>query len=143
MENIKNQIINSYLSQQLMVQETPREMDVPSVQELEDFKNYVKIWMEVDNNIKKMQAVVKERNQVKKEISSKILAFMARFNIEDLNTKEGTLRCKVTTVKEPFTESKMKKKLQATYEPGMQVDELSKNLFDRKTISKQTLKRLK
>ena len=120
-----------------------KDMDVPTAEELEDFKSCVKLWMEIDNNIKKMQVMIKERNAVKREISSKILAFMARFNIEDLNTKEGKLRYKITTVKETLSQSKIKQKIEETYEPGINVNELTTRVFERNTTTKPTLKRFK
>ena len=138
--NIKNQIINNYLSQQLMVQEKP--IDVPSVDDLEDFKNCVRIWMEVDANIKKMQVLIKERNVLKKEVTKKILAFMSRFNIEDLNTKEGKLRYKVTQVKAPLSQKDIKDKIEKTYKHGISVNELTEKVFERQVIPKHSLKRI-
>ena len=136
--NIKNQIINNYLSQQLMVQEKP--IDVPSVEDLEDFKNCVKVWMELDANVKKMQILIKERNLVKKEVTKKILAFMSRFNIEDLNTKEGKLRYKVTQVKAPLSQKQIKSKIVEL--PGLTGNELAEKVFERQVIPKHSLKRV-
>ena len=123
-----------------MVQEKP--IDVPSVEDLEDFKNCVKIWMELDANVKKMQTLIKERNQIKKDVTKKILAFMSRFNIEDLNTKEGKLRYKVTQVKAPLSQKEIKDKLEKTYKQGISVDELTEKVFERQVIPKHSLKRI-
>lgn len=139
--NIKNQIINNYLSQQLMVQEKP--IDVPSADELEDFKNCVRIWMEVDSNVKKLQTMIKERNVLKKEVTVKILSFMSRYNIEDLNTKEGKLRYKVTRVKAPLSQKDIKEKIQETMrEPGITATDLTTKVFERQLVPKHTLKRV-
>ena len=143
--DIKNQIINSYLSQQLMAPVT-REItptDVPTAAELEEFKNCVHMWMEVDNNIKKLQALAKERGTIKKELGSKILAFMARFNIEDLNTKEGKLRYKVTQVKAPLSQTVIKNKIQTNFRQCTDVEDLTKKVFERETVAKHCLRRFK
>jgi len=145
MDNIKNQIINSYLSQQMMAEECReiQPIDVPSPNELEEFKNCVKIWITVDNNIKKLQATVKEQNGMKKEVSKKILSFMSRFNIEDLNTKEGKLRYKVTQVKTPLSQTQIKSKIETSYQVGMPVNELTSKVFERETKDKHSLRRFK
>lgn len=143
--DIKNQIIHSYLSQQLMapVSREIQATDVPTATELEEFKNFVHMWMEIDSNIKKLQALAKERSAMKKEIGSKILAFMSRFNIEDLNTKEGKLRYKVTRVKAPLSQTEIKNKIQTNYKQGMDVEDLTKKVFERETVSKHCLRRFK
>jgi len=145
MDNIKNQIINSYLSQQMMAEECReiQPIDVPSPNELEEFKNCVKIWITVDNNIKKLQATVKEQNGMKKEVSKKILSFMSRFNIEDLNTKEGKLRYKVTQVKAPLSQAGIKEKIVQNYQQGMAVEDLTSKVFERPNVAKHSLRRFK
>ena len=145
MDNIKNQIINSYLSQQMMTEECReiQPIDVPSPNELEEFKNCVKIWITVDNNIKKLQATVKEQNGMKKEVSKKILSFMSRFNIEDLNTKEGKLRYKVTQVKAPLSQAGIKEKIVQNYQQGMAVEDLTSKVFERPNVAKHSLRRFK
>ena len=145
MDNIKNQIINSDLSHQMMAEEC-REIQpiaVPSPNELEEFKNCVKIWITVDNNIKKLQATVKEQNGMKKEVSKKILSFMSRFNIEDLNTKEGKLRYKVTQVKAPLSQAGIKEKIVQNYQQGMAVEDLTSKVFERPNVAKHSLRRFK
>jgi hypothetical protein len=143
-----NSIINSYLSQQLVAdQPNPKYeiqvVDAPSQDELDDFKNHVRIWMEVDNSIKKMQAAIKERNVAKTMLSQKILTFMAKFNIEDLNTKEGVLRYRVTQVKAPISQTIIKSKLTENYDPRLTADELSSKIFDnRQVMEKHSLRRI-
>ena len=143
--DIKNTIINNYLSQQLMAPESRevQPIDVPSATELEDFKNCVRMWLEVDINIKKLQALVKERGVLKRELGAKIVSFMSRFNIEDLNTREGKLRYKVTQVKAPLSQTQIKSKIETSYQVGMPVNELTSKVFERETKDKHSLRRFK
>jgi len=143
--DIKNTIINNYLSQQLMAPESRevQPIDVPSATELEDFKNCVRMWLEVDINIKKLQALVKERGVLKRELGAKIVSFMSRFNIEDLNTREGKLRYKVTQVKTPLSQTQIKSKIETSYQVGMPVNELTSKVFERETKDKHSLRRFK
>lgn len=141
---IKNQIINNYLSQQLMeTQDSKAIITVPTSGELEDFKNFVRVWMEMDDTIKKLQVILKEKKMVKQELSYKILEFMSKYNIEDLNTKDGKLRYKVTRVKVPLSQNSVKNKIVSTFSPGMKPQELVDKVFERETKESHTLKRFK
>ena len=143
--------INSYLNQQLTADSPSANYEIqaihaPTPNELEDFKNQVRVWMEIDNSIRKMQAAIKERNQAKAILSQKVLTFMARFNIEDLNTKEGVLRYRVTHVKAPISQTTIKNKLLENYNPSMSADELSRRIFDdsgRQVTEKHSLRRFR
>lgn len=63
----------------------------PSVVELDEFKNHVRMWMEVDKSLKQLQALQKERRAFKTQLTEKIIAFMATHNIDDLATSTGRL----------------------------------------------------
>lgn len=139
--------LQSYLSQQLMasdennsvIQQTP----IPTDEELDQFKNYVKNFIDIDNDVKKLKGAIRERNSVKKEISSYIVAFMGKFNIEDLNTKQGKIRYQITHVKKPLTEKTIKTKLLENHTPDISPEDLSKSIFDtRPTVQRHVLKRM-
>jgi hypothetical protein len=145
--NIKSQIINSYLSQQMNADNPSYQMqtiDVPGPNELDEFKTHVRLWMEMDNSVKKMQASIRERNAAKSVISAKILQFMCKFNIEDLNTKEGKLKYRVSQVKEPLSQSILKTRFVQNYDPKKTAEEMTSKIFDeRKMIEKHSLRRTK
>jgi hypothetical protein len=79
---------------------------------LEEFKQQVKLWMELDNQVKAMQQSIKQKREVQKSMTEKILGFMRRYNIEDLNTKDGKLRYRVVRVKKPVRQSSIKQRLE-------------------------------
>ena len=143
----KDALLNSYLDQQVEASEWVLQTvaDSPSTEELDQFKNKVRSWMEIDNTVKKLRGVIRERNTAKVDLTREILDFMGKFNIEDLNTKEGKLRYKVSNVKEPVTRQTLKDKLIQNYSPEMNAEDLAKLVFDspRGTVEKHTLRRLK
>jgi len=145
---IQSQIINSYLSQQ-MTADNPtsfeiQPLDVPTPVELEEFKNHVRMWMEIDNSVKKMQSAIRERNAAKNMISQNILQFMSKFNIEDLNTKEGKLKYRVCQVKEPLSHNIMKTRFLENFDPSKSVEEMTTKIFEeRKLVEKHSLRRSK
>ena len=65
-----------------------------SPQQLQDFKEDVKEWLSIDDEIKQLQAKAKElRKRKTKELEPKITLFMVHNNISDLNTDNGKLKC--------------------------------------------------
>lgn len=143
----KETLLNSYLDQQAEASSDGLLQTVaatPSTEELDQFKNKVRTWMEIDNTVKKLRGVIRERNSAKAELTKSILEFMAKFNIEDLNTKEGKLRYKVSNVKPPQSKQKLKEKLIEHYSPEMNAEDLAKLVFDSPpgVIEKHSLRRL-
>jgi hypothetical protein len=57
-----------------------------------EFKSNVKEWMTLDDDILTLQNAIKERRNKKNEITPKIMDFMDKFEINDLNTGEGKLK---------------------------------------------------
>ena len=149
----KDQLLNNYLDDQQaagavnddgeegVLQTMP---EAPTTEELDQFKTKVRNWMEIDNTVKKLRGVIRERNTAKTDLTKQILEFMGKFNIEDLNTKEGKLRYKVSNVKAPVTKQTLKERLIQNYSPEMSADDLAKMVFDtpRATVEKHSLKRL-
>jgi hypothetical protein len=78
---------------------------------LEDFKTFVKKWIEFDGYVKKVQQIIKEKKKQRDRLSEVITKFMNKYNIEDINTKEGRIRCKTTYVKKALTQKEMKEKI--------------------------------
>ena len=111
---------------------------------LQEFKDNVKRWLELDNQLKRLAAAAKERRNKKNEINNQILEFMSKFNIEDLNTKEGIIRYKKSYVKEPLSQKTIKTKLEELFkdQPDI-VERIDKIFTDRGKVEKLSLRRLK
>jgi hypothetical protein len=120
--------------------------EVPEDITLEEFKNYVKKWLEYDNFIKKAQEVIKEKKKIRDKLSVIITKFMCKYNIEDLNTKEGRIRCKTLVVKTPVSQKVIKEKIINYFsnDENRRNDILNKIYEeDRGKIEKVSLRRLK
>jgi len=115
--------------------------------ELEEFKNRVKIWIRLDNEVKelttKMRVLDNERKQRKKYIDTLtpfILSYMTDNDIEELNSRYGRLRSNSSFVKVPQTMKVVKEKLYTKFEHNTEIlDSIFKN---REKVEKITLKRL-
>ena len=86
-------------------------VETPDNLSLEEFKHQVKMWIEIDNQIKHINQTIKEKKTIQKHLTEKILGFMSRYNIEDLNTKDGKLRYKITHTKPTVKKNEIKDKL--------------------------------
>lgn len=121
-----------------------RPVDVPTNEVLDEFKNRVRNWMDVDNNIKKLKTVMKEQMALKRQLTQQVLEFMSKYNIEDLNTKDGKLRYKVSVTKAPVTRATIRARMMEMYGKAPSVQELLDYVFStEEKIEKPILRRLK
>lgn len=144
-ETLKKQLMETYLNQQ----RPNNGALVPVVSEenisLEEFREYVRKWLDLDNNIKKAQEVIRERKKVRDKLSIVISGFMCKYNIEDLNTKEGRIRCKVSTVRSPVNQKVIKQKITDyfSHDENKKEEILNKIYEERDKVEKVSLRRLK
>jgi hypothetical protein len=61
--------------------------------EFVDFKNNVKEWVSLDDDLKTLANALKERRQRKQLLNSEITKYMKRYKISDLKTEGGKIQC--------------------------------------------------
>lgn len=117
--------------------------DIPG--SIEQFREYVRKWMELDNTVKKAQVLIREKRKQRDALSIAISKFMCKYDIEDLNTKEGRIRCKVTQVKAPLNQKVVKEKIASIFQGDEEKsNQIIKKLYEeRDTVQKVSLRRLK
>jgi flagellar basal body-associated protein FliL len=167
-QTLKSQILSNYLAQQMnqygqgessndLMNQSHQDQDheaendedqgnqptaMPTQEELDEFKNYVKAWMDIDNSVKKLQALVKERNSMKQEITSRITNFMKKYNIEELNTREGKIKFSVRKTKVPVKKTDIKNKLIEYFPQAQAAEDLANKVFESNQYTeKQSLRR--
>lgn len=121
-------------------------VEQPSNDALDEFKHQVKMWMDMDNTVKKYQQVIREKRTIQRVLSEKILEFMARYNIEDLNTKEGKLRYAVSNRKPAVKKTDIKNRLINCIEDKDKAQEIARTVFGEDSserVQKVSLRRLK
>ena len=114
--------------------------------QLEDFKNKVKIWIKLDNEIKELNNKIKvldnERKQRKKymmNLTPYILSYMNTNEIEELNSRDGKIQYKCSMIKPPLSQRDVKSKLYNTFPE--QHEELDKIFTAREKVQKVSLRR--
>ena len=138
-------MINNIVDNEIAIDSSSNEM-TKSIEEalLEEFKDNVKAWLDLDNQLKRLSAASKERRKKKNDINLKILEFMSKFDIEDLNTKDGIIRYRKTFVKEPLSQKTIKTKLEELFKDDTEnFEKIAKIFTDREKIEKTSLRRLK
>ena len=62
--------------------------------EINFFKERVQRWLHVDKEISKLESQIRDLKKVRnKELEPEITSFMQKYNVSDLNTDNGKLRC--------------------------------------------------
>ena len=120
---------------------------MPDDEALDAFKADVRTWLELDNTIRPMQAGVRERRNAKRSLTTRVLDFMSRYNIEDLSTRDGRLRFQVSYVRAPLSHGAIRTRIESYYSaPGRDVAaglELSGAVFgNRERCERTSLRRL-
>lgn len=142
MEPDKRQHLERYIEQQqhmVVYKEAAEDISMA------DFKGYIKRWFELDNYLKKAQEVLKEKRIEKTKLSEVITKFMCRHNIEDLNTKEGRIRCKNTYVNAPLNKQVVQQRIADFFmnDEQKQKEIIDKIYVERDKVEKVTLRRLR
>lgn len=144
-QNQDNGLVDNIMNNDIALDNTNTDL-VETMNEalLEEFKNNVQSWMDLDNQLKRLEAASKQRKTKKKELNEKILDFMAKYNIEDLNTKQGVIRYKKVFVKEPLSQKIIKERLSDLFRDDQtNYEKIEKIFTDRGKVEKQSLRRLK
>tara|TARA_B100000900_G_scaffold142671_1_gene120948 strand:+ start:8525 stop:9013 length:489 start_codon:yes stop_codon:yes gene_type:complete len=144
-QNQHNGLVDNIMNNDIALDNTNTDL-VETMNEalLEEFKDNVQAWMDLDNQLKRLEAASKQRKTKKKELNEKILDFMAKYNIEDLNTKQGVIRYKKVFVKEPLSQKIIKEKLSDLFRDDQtNYEKIEKIFTDRGKVEKQSLRRLK
>jgi len=117
--------------------------DIPKDQ-LDHFKTNVKEWLETDEKIKALEKEVREMKKVRnKQLEPKITGFMRSYNISDLNTDSGKLRCNERNTKTPVNKKTIQESLQKVLSAEQTVTAMDEIYLNRQVITKYTLSRPK
>ena len=80
--------------------------------EIQFFKEKVQRWVNVDKQIYDLEAQIRELKKVRnKELEPEITTFMVKYNVTDLNTEGGKLRCKEKKTKQALNKDNIRQNL--------------------------------
>lgn len=79
--------------------------------EFANFKQMISKWLDLDDDIKKLRKAASNRNKIKKELTPKILDYMQKNKICNLNTKSGRIKCRTSVRTRALNNNAIKEKL--------------------------------
>tara|TARA_Y100001958_G_C20652978_1_gene180203 strand:+ start:114 stop:467 length:354 start_codon:yes stop_codon:yes gene_type:complete len=112
------------------------------MQTKDDLIQNVKTWIELYREIKHLQAQVKEKNKVLKQLSDSLIQTMKSNEIDTLNTSELQLCCVQKETKSSLSKKYLEKVLLEYFDNNsQQASELQEYILNNRTITtKDTLK---
>ncbi len=118
--------------------------EIPKDQ-LDCFKVNVKEWLDVDEQIRELEKQIKELKATRnKKLEPKITGFMRSFNISDLNTDSGKLRCNERNTRAPVSKKSIKESLEKVLTSTEQIDSAMDEIYlNRQVITKYKLSKVK
>jgi hypothetical protein len=103
---------------------------------IEEFKEKVKNWIKLDLEVKSINAKIKmldiERKNRKKfmeALSESILKFMTQNEIDELNSKEGIVKFKKSSVKKPYSQKELIQRLKSEFESVEDAEQKIRDIF--------------
>ena len=105
--------------------------------------NNIKEWIKIDNEISKLRSEIKERNALKKTLTSDLVTVMKTNQIDCFDINGGALVYKTSKVKKPINGKMLLKTLQSYYKTDTNsAEELTKYIMEnREENVKETIRR--
>jgi len=92
--------------------------------DLKEFKLQVKQWLTIDEEISKFENKIKELRRLKKKIlEPQITGFMVTYNVKDLNTENGKIRCNQRVQKKPLNKINIRSNLSQVISDDSQIEQ--------------------
>ena len=92
--------------------------------DLNEFKIQVKQWLSIDEQVIKLEQKIKELKKIKQKVlEPQITEFMINYNITDLNTGEGKIRCNERNRKRPLNKTNIKENLSQVITDDSQIEQ--------------------
>ena len=108
--------------------------EIPS-QELQYFKEKVKRWLMIDKQVADLEGQIKEIKKVKKELMPEITKFMVQYNISDLNTEDGKLKCSERKTKSTLNKNYIRLELEKVLgEQSEKIDSCMDHILNNREI---------
>ena len=120
------------------IQEIPKE-------DLQHFKEKVTRWVHVDKQIEELNKQIRELKKVRdKELQPSMTDFMVKFNVSDLNTDNGKLRCQERKTKKALNKDNIRDNLSKFLLEQEKLEEaVQKIMTEREVIIKHVIKKVK
>jgi|TARA_B110000211_G_C14034629_1_gene533872 hypothetical protein len=112
--------------------------------ELTHFKEKVKRWLMLDIQISEMESKLRDLKKIRnKEIEPQLTEFMVQYNITDLNTETGKLKCSAKNTKKGLNKDNIKMNLSKVISDIGVVEKAMEQLENREVTTTYKLTKVK
>ena len=103
--------------------------------EINFFKERVQRWLHVDKEISKLESQIRDLKKVRnKELEPEITIFMQKYNVSDLNTDNGKLRCQERKTKKGINKNDLRNNLSKYLTEENKVNQAMDDLWNNREI---------
>ena len=104
--------------------------------EVQFFKEKVQRWLHVDSQISELEKQIRELKKVRnKELEPEITSFMTTYNVSDLNTENGKLKCQERKTKKGLNKHNIRQNLSEFLTDSMKLDEAMNKILNEREIT--------
>ena len=104
--------------------------------EVQFFKEKVQRWLHVDSQISDLEKQIRELKKVRnKELEPEITNFMTTYNVSDLNTENGKLKCQEKKTKKGLNKHNIRQNLSEFLTDSMKLDEAMNKILNEREIT--------
>ena len=107
--------------------------EIPKDQ-LDIFKENVSNWLKIDNDIYELEKKIKLLKKKRKEDEKEVTQFMVKFNISDLNTNNGKIKCNARNTKKPFNKNNIRENLSKVIQDINSIDKAMELIINNREI---------
>ena len=110
----------------------------------QELVNNIKEWINLDNDISKLNIEIKDRKNKKKKLSADLVEIMKKNDLDSFNINGGSILYKKNVTKKPITEKSLMQVLQQFYPTNAtdKAEELTKFILEnREETTKETILR--
>ena len=108
---------------------------IPEI-EIQFFKEKVQRWLNVDTQIAQLESQIRELKKVRnKELEPQITTFMTQYNVTDLNTDNGKLKCQERKTKKGLNKNNIRENLSKYLTEQDKLDQAMDDLWTNREIT--------
>ena len=104
--------------------------------ELTNFKEKVKRWLTLDMQIAEMEGKLRDLKKIRnKELEPQLTEFMVKFNISDLNTETGKIKCSARNTKKSLNKDNIRTNLSKVITDNSLIDQAMQKILNEREIT--------
>ena len=107
--------------------------EIPKDQ-LDIFKENVTNWLKTDSDICELEKKIRELKKQRKKDEHEVTQFMVKFNISDLNTNNGKIKCNARNTKKPLNKTNIRENLSKVIHDINSIDKAMEFIINNREI---------